>query len=817
MPRRLLCLHGHFYQPPRENPWIDEIEVQDSADPFHDWNERIATECYGPNAAARIKDGAGRIVDIVSGYRHLSFNFGPTLLAWLERHRPDVYGRVLEADAWSLERTGHGNALAQAYHHAILPLCSPRDRRTEIRWGLADFQRRFHRAPEGFWLPETAADSPTLAALAAEGIRFTLLSPYQVRRIRLDEGDWRDATEARFDPSRPYRVRAGDRELAVFFYDGHIARDLAFGQALSTPEALLSRLEDGYDDTRGHDEILTVAIDGETLGHHKKGADEVLAAALRRLAAKGEPRIVNLGQALELVPVRWEAEIAEGSSWSCAHGLERWRSDCGCNAGGEPAWNQAWRAPLRSALDGLRDRCAALYERASAGLLADPWRARDRYVELVLDPERRDVERFFRVEAARPLAREERVRALRLLEMERQALRMYTSCGWFFSELSGLETVQVLKYAARAIQLAREAAGEDLEPEFAEALGRAPSNVPALRDGRRVYEQLVRPSVASLERVAAHLAIAGLVQPLPDSGRLFCYRYRVRGRRVGRAGAATLALGRLELESLATGERLDALVCVMHFGAADFRCGVEPWPGEAAQAAVEEALFARGEAASLPELLRAVDRAFGGRDYTLRDLFLDERRRVAEILLADSMRRYEYDFTRIFEDNRRLMEFLRELDSPVPGPLRAAADVSLSRRLSSLTRRIGAGEVALRDGEPELRGTVELARRLGVGLHLDPVRRQVLEVVEARMADVAAGRGAAARAAELVEVLSLASRLGLTLDLWAAQNRLWDWAGANGAALDRDSLAALGRELWFDEETLLARAGYAPLAPEAIA
>ncbi|HYG67769.1 MAG TPA: DUF3536 domain-containing protein, partial [Anaeromyxobacteraceae bacterium] len=590
---RLLCLHGHFYQPPRENPWIEAIEIQDSADPFHDWNERIAVECYGPNGAARIKSGQDRIADIVNNYGHLSFNFGPTLLAWLERARPEVYARVLEADARSVAERGHGNALAQGYNHAILPLLSSRDRRTQIRWGVTDFRRRFRREPEGFWLPETAADGATLADLVDEGIRFTILSPYQALRVRPPGGAWADATGARFDPTRPYRVRvAGGREIVVFFYDGHIARDIAFGGALGGPDALRAAIEGGYLETRGHDEILTVAFDGETLGHHKKGGDEVLARAMKRLAAEGGIEVVNPGQALDRIPVEWEAEIVEGSSWSCAHGLERWRSDCGCNTGGPGHWHQRWRAPLRAALDELRARLGGVFEREGGALFADAWGARDRYVELVLDPERWERTEFVRREAGRALDAAEVVRGLRLLEMERQAQLMFTSCGWFFSELSGIETVQVLKYAARAIQLARDACGEDVEPAFVAALAAAPSNLPELGDGREVYERLVRPSVVSLEGVAAHLAItAAVVEETPAEGRVFCYRYQLRALRRARAGPATVVLGRMELESLLTGETLDVLACVLHFGAADFRCGLVRYEGPVQHARIEAALF----------------------------------------------------------------------------------------------------------------------------------------------------------------------------------------------------------------------------------
>ncbi len=806
---RLLCLHGHFYQPPRENSWIEEIETQDSAEPFHDWNERIAAECYGPNGAARLKGAEDRIVDIVNNYVHLSFNFGPTLLAWLERFRPDVYARILEADARSLERRGHGNALAQGYSHAILPLASPRDRLTQIRWGLADFRRRFQRDPEGFWMPETAADSATLAALAGEGIRFTILSPYQASRVRPPDGEWQDASGARFDPTRPYRVRAGDGDIVVFFYDGHIARDLAFGDALSSPDRLVRQLEGGYDPARLHDEILTIAFDGETLGHHKKGGDEVVAGAMRRLAGAGDPEIVNLGQVLDRIPVEWQAEIVERSSWSCAHGVERWRSDCGCQVGGEAGWTQAWRAPLLAALEGLRDRLAEMYERELPPKFPDPWGLRDRYVEVVLDPERRDAEGFLQREAGRPLSRDELVKALRLLEMQRQSLLMFTSCGWFFAEVSGIETVQVMKYAARAIQLARDATGIDLEPAFENALADAPSNRPERGDGRRAYEALVKPSVVTLDGLAAHLAIASAVRETPDEGEVFCYRYRLEARRTAESGPATLTLGRMSLESATTLETLDALYCVLHFGAADFRCGVTPYRGVAEHAEIEAALFAKLERVSFARILREIDRYFPGRDYALRDLFLDERRRVARVLLEGTLARHEERYREIYDDNRRLMEFLREIDSPIPGPLRVAADVTLTGRLIEVMRRARVGEVSLGAAEAQLRSIVELAQRLGAHLRLGPVRHDVEALVLERIHALVTGRAPAARAAEAAGILALAERLGLRLDLWEAQNRFWAWAGTPRVTLERDAAADLARRLWFDDAAILARAGYA--------
>ena len=804
MTKRAVCLHGHFYQPPRENPWIEEVEVQDSAAPFHDWNERIAAECYGPNGAARLKTPEGRICDIVNNYLHLSFNFGPTLLAWLERHSPQVYRRVLEADARSVRERGHGNALAQAYNHAILPLSNDRDLHTQIRWGLADFRHRFRREPEGIWLPETAADLRTLQAVRDEGLRFTVLSPYQCTRVREPEGKWRDVAGAQFDPTRPYQVKLPSGAMfPVFFYDGPIARAVAFGEALHGGEDLIRRLEAGFSESRAHDEVLVVAVDGETFGHHRKGGDEVLASAIRRLSQRSDVRLVNLAQALEMFPPEHEAEIvAAGSSWSCAHGLERWRGDCGCSGGGQPGWRQQWRAPLRAALDQLRDRLAALFEEHAGKLLRDPWRARDEFIEVVLDPERRNAAAFVQKQAARELGAAERIEALQLLEMQRQAMLMYTSCGWFFSEVSGLETVQILKYGARAIQLAREATGAELEAGFKDALARAQSNLPAAENGRRVYETAVQPSIASLETVAAHYAIAGLVEDFPRRARMLSHEVQSSFRRREDAGTAALSLARVEVRSLVTQEQIDLTTCVLHFSGADFRCGVRPYDPERL-ARTAERLFEAFNQLSLAQVVREIDREFPGRDYTLRDLFLDERREVAGRLLRETMARYESDYRQIFDANRRLIDFLREIDSPVPRPLQVAADVALTHEALEAAGRLAGGSIEPGAAQAELGALAQLAARLGARIDLAAVGGPFHAAVGGLFERALAGkREAALQAADLLE---LGNRLGMHLDLWAMQNALWDAVRARAWPHDREALARLAHALWFDENVVLQR------------
>jgi len=493
---RYLCIHGHFYQPPRENPWTGEIDRQEDAAPYHDWNERVTAECYRPNTAARLVDAQGRVVRAVNTFGRMSFNMGPTLLAWMERHAPDVYAAVLTGDRESRQRfAGHGAAIAQAYNHMILPLANPRDKVTQVRWAIRDFVHRFGRMPEGLWLPETAVDLATLEVLADHDIRFAILAPHQARRVRAagpGTEEWRDVGAGGIDPTTAYiqHLPAG-RTIALFFYDGPIARAVAFEGVLQSGEQFVQRLLGGFHDDRPWPQLVHIATDGETYGHHHRFGEMALAYALLAAADAGAPPTVY-GQFLAGHPAAAAVEIAENTSWSCVHGVERWRSDCGCNSGRHPGWHQRWRGPLREALDWLRDALAPLFEARAGEMLADPWAARDDYIDVLLDRAGPGAERFFAQHAGRPLGDSERNVALGLLEMQRQAMLMYASDGWFFDDISGIETVQLLRHAARAVDLAEQFGGAALEPELLRRLGAAPSNVPAAGDGARIYAQEVR-------------------------------------------------------------------------------------------------------------------------------------------------------------------------------------------------------------------------------------------------------------------------------------------------------------------------------------
>lgn len=483
-----LIIHGHFYQPPRENPWTGIIDHQPGAQPFHDWNERIHAECYWPNAF--VQTGAELTIN---NYASISFNFGPTLLSWLQAHHLGTYQKILEADRESAKRrSGHGNAIAQAYGHAILPLCNDRDRLTQVLWGLADFRTRFGREAESLWLPETACNEQTLDLLIEQGLRFVILAPTQAKRVRSLAGDWQDVTAASINTSRAYQYKhrtQRNRSLAVFFYDGALAQAIAFEQVLRSSEQLVLLIKQAGE--RGP--MVNIATDGETYGHHFKFGDLALAHALEVEAKKAGLSVTNYGEFLDTHPAEWEVEIftgaaGGGSSWSCAHGVERWQSDCGCGADG--GWIQAWRAPLRKALDFLRDNLAAHFEALGRELFKNPWDARNFYIELILN-DRHSQAAFFNRHGRGVLSVDDAGDALTLLEMQRNALLMYTSCGWFFSDISGIETVQILRYAARAIELGEELGFSIPRAQFLEMLAEAPSNVPDIGNGAKIFQTIV--------------------------------------------------------------------------------------------------------------------------------------------------------------------------------------------------------------------------------------------------------------------------------------------------------------------------------------
>jgi alpha-amylase/alpha-mannosidase (GH57 family) len=816
-PERYITIHGHFYQPPRENPWLETVETQDSAAPYHDWNERITAECYAPNGAARIVNGENQIIRIINNYSRISFNFGPTLLSWLEENAPRAYKHILESDRRSrLRFGGHGSAMAQVYNHIIMPLANTRDKVTQIRWGIADFESRFHRKPEGMWLAETAVDSETLELLAANGIHFTVLAPGQCARVRpLEEkpkrkvkaeketaeaaksgagAGWLETPHASVDPTRAYRVRLKlGRSIAIFFYDGPRSRAIAFDGLLNSGDEFANRLMGGFRaepaqaDGKERAQLVHVATDGESYGHHHRYGEMALSWALKQIEKRGEAKLTNYGEFLEKFPPQYEAEIYEGTSWSCFHGIERWRSDCGCN-GGKAGWNQKWRGPLRSALDWLRDTVADLGEKRAKELFPDLWKTRDAYIEVVLArsevvagralPQVAGADKFLDAYATHLLDSGERTTALKLLEMQRHALLMYTSCGWFFDDISGIETVQIIAYAGRVVQLAKEVLGEaaaGLEAEFVERLRAAKSNDPVQKDGGEIYLRQVKKQEVGLEEVAAHYAISSVFTTYPEETRLFGYSVQRLDSESMTTGRAQLEIGRAMVFSLITGELEPVAYAVLHFGDQNISAAVKRAAEglSEAEAAEErerhEALLtgvrAAVERADIPAVVRLFDRYFGESAYSLTSLFNDEERRILKIILEPTLHEIESTLGAIYERHSSLLSFLSQARVPNPPELTLAAGYSINAGL-----RHALEEVPIDPARIHL--LLDRARDIQIvldGPQLGYIASQRMKKV---MTALHSRRERMASLDQAVQMAEVVSALPFEVRLWHAQN-IW--------------------------------------------
>lgn len=765
--KRYICIHGHFYQPPRENPWLEAIELQDSASPYHDWNERITAECYGTCTASRILDGDGRIIKIVNNYAKISFNFGPTLLSWLQKQQPQVYQAILEADKESgAVFGGHGCALAQAYNHIIMPLANARDKNTQIFWGIKDFEHRFGRRPEGLWLPETAVDLETLEVLARHDISFTILAPHQAKRVRaIGESQWAELRGGGPDPTRAYRcVLPSGRFIHIFFYDGPASSAVAFENLLKNGEGFAKRILGLFSEQKLWHQLVHIATDGETYGHHHRHGDMALAYALDYIERHNLAQITNYAQYLELAPATHEVEILENTSWSCVHGIERWRSDCGCHAGGKPGWNQKWREPLREALNWLRDELTLFFEEASQGIFKDCRQARDHYIEVILDRSPENVKHFFERFQAGELDEAAKIRGLKLLEMQRQALLMFTSCGWFFNEISGIETMQIIQYASCALGLAEEAGGKPLEEEFLRRLAKAQSNIVEHGDGGILYKKFVKSGRVSLNAVAVHFAVSSIFkQPPRRHSELYCYKIHNIEQRRFAVGKTKLALGHAVITSEITLEAKHLAYAVLHFGDHHVSAGVIEFPGEARYDALVRELPEFFLKADFSKTLALMKTHFDDCPYTLESLFRDERHALINTLLESTLTQVENMHNQVYDNSAPLMRFLVRLRFPVPRVLQEAAETVLNRRLE---RALGEKDLAL----DHIKALFEEAKAVGAQWdrsRLDPALIQAIM----RLAERLLANPMDLRVLNLFNAMvEYVRSFPFELDLWRAQN-----------------------------------------------
>jgi alpha-amylase/alpha-mannosidase (GH57 family) len=666
---KYVCIHGHYYQPPRENPWLEVIEYQDSAHPFHDWNERINVECYAPNASSRILNDDGLIKKIVNNYAKISFNMGATLLSWLEEKDPETYQKILDADKESMQYfSGHGSAIAQAYSHLIMPLANERDKYTQVRWGIDDFKYRFKRMPEGMWLAETAVDTATLEIMAEEGIKYTVLAPRQAKAFRkVGDKNWQELGHAAVDPRLAYWCNLpSGKKIALFFYDGRVAQDVAFNNLLSNGASLANRILETLDFHSDEPQLAHIATDGESYGHHHRYGEMALSAAIKHIDRQ-QPmvKLTNYGEFLELHPPTHEIQIHENSSWSCVHGVERWRSNCGCHTGGGPGWHQKWRAPLRESLDWLRDELNLIFERKATKYFEDPWAVRDAFIEVILNRDEDNVIAFLEKHAIHHPTPEDRTEMLRLLEIQRNSILMFTSCGWFFNDVSGIETSQILKYACRAIYYARQVAGVDLEAIFIKKLEAAPSNIAKYKNAGKIYRKDVLPAQVGLEGTGMHFAVTSLFDKHPKSLKLFNYTAHSNNFERFEAGRQRLALGETVVKSHITHSEKRFSFAVLYLGQQHIIGHISLDMDTAIFEEMKEEVQPYFESSNLGEVLRTMQLYFGPQKYSINTLFKDEKIKVLNEILTHNLDSASMMLRGIYEDNYHLMNTLVQNDLPV--------------------------------------------------------------------------------------------------------------------------------------------------------
>jgi alpha-amylase/alpha-mannosidase (GH57 family) len=792
---KYVCIHGHFYQPPRENPWLEELETEVSAAPYHDWNDRIYAECYRANAAARLVDDKNFIVRLRNNYKLMSFNFGPTLLRWLQRRHPWLHEVIIEADKESCERLqGHGNAMAQVYNHLIMPLANRRDKISQVLWGIRDFESRFGRKPEGMWLAETAVDRESLQIMADAGIVFTVLSPFQALRWRFiqDGGGWQDGREARIPTGRPYRYDCGNgKSINVFFYDAGLAKGIAFERLLEHSSRLLAQIDAGFEHrAAAKDEpwLIHSATDGESYGHHFRFGDMALAAAYRELERDPASRLLNYGAFLASFPVRAEVEIQENTAWSCAHGVGRWERDCGCHIGGEPGWSQKWRAPLREAMNTLRDSLAVHFDAAMSELCNEPWEVRDRYIDVLTNTESREA--FAQKYIRSPSGNGSDIpRFFQLLEMQRAAMAMFTSCGWFFDEISDIGSVIILRFAARAIQLAEQtgANAPELEASFLRILEKAPSNKPEYGNGARVYLEMAEPDMVQKDRVAANYALRSITGSSLDRYRIYCYLVAPEREEDLGSSPVPCMYGRITVTDERTLEKDELLYAVLHFGGLDFRCSVKSFTGDQEYKSILRKLRESVEGQNTAQMIRVLDGVFGSFSFGLRDVFTDQRTGIVLDVAREKLAIYTEFQRHLYQVYRPLIMSMKQWGIGIPSDLRAALRRVLSDEVAQVIEDILAHEPTLEPEEPaldetdfyfrahtgRLKSILNDAKSWGVALQLSEVSAKLGSVMVATLSAIneSASREGIGRLSRLV---TICRNLDIKTEVWKMQTLYFD-------------------------------------------
>jgi alpha-amylase/alpha-mannosidase (GH57 family) len=782
--KQFVCIHSHFYQPPRENPWLQIIESQESAYPFHDWNARINAECYKENAQSFLIGENGKIDGIVNNYSLMNFNFGPSLLSWMEKHDPNTYSLIIEGDQLGAKRfNGHGTAIAQCYNHIIMPLANFRDKETQINWGLKDFERRFGRQPESMWLPETAVDIESLEILSDYGMKYIILAPRQAQKIRPlnSDTDWIDVSHEKIDPRRPYLINLpSGRSIIGFFYDGGISKDVAFQGLLHNGETFANRLINSFSADLSEVQISHIATDGETYGHHHRHGDMALAYALKYIENHPEVALTNYGEFIEQNPPQYEAMIFEKSSWSCVHGVSRWTDDCGCNSGMKPGWRQKWRRPLREGYDFLRNSMQDQFVKSMERRNIDPWKLRNDYIDIIFDRSEAKTIEFINKWSPETQSPEQINSFIKELEVQHQLQLMYTSCAWFFDEISGIETTQTLQYACRALELYTDLYPENsLENEFLSLIEKAPSNIPDLKNGRYIYENLVQPVKVNFSSMAVHIAIANLFEEFPEDFSIYSFDVQIQKSHKFKIGRHKIAIGVARLYSQVTHSIKNITFAAIRFEDHNLNAGVRFFQSEDNYQSLLQQFNEIHQNADLPAAIRVLDKEFGPELYTLKDLIRDYRYKVIDELTKGHMSSIEGQLSSIYKQNYGIMSHLSNLKVPLPKVL---------QYIGSFVKHKNLLDALAGDLTSEKRETIEAilsdTKRWGIDLNYNNIGDSLVLAINDRISRLIQNSLSEKLFENLTEdvlfLLEVGQQLEFDLDLKTGQTKFFNWVNLDG-------------------------------------
>jgi alpha-amylase/alpha-mannosidase (GH57 family) len=620
------------------------------------------------------------------------------------------------------------------------------------------------------WLPETAVDTESLEVLAENGIKFTILSPHQASKMRhIGQQEWADVSESKIDPRRAYLCNLpSGKSITLFFYDKRTASDIAFGNLLSNGEAFAKRLVEALGGAEGEALIESVASDGELYGHHHPHGDMTLAYCIYYIVANEAVKLTNFGEFLERHPPEYEVEIIENTSWSCMHGVERWRSDCGDNMG-HAGWNQAWRKPLREAMDWLRDEVAPRFEQEAAKYLNDPWSARNHYIDVILDRTSERIDAFLANNAKYPLSVEDKRRAIKLLEMQRHAMLMYTSCGWFFDEISGIETIQVMMYAARVMQLAKELFDVNLEGHYIEILEAAPSNIPEFKNGARVFNIFVRPSVVDFAKISAQNTIRELFldgmknKSMPSQQPNCSFKTMPEMQEKHDDGKFRLIVNRATISSQTTLDEATFSCAAIWLGDHNVTCGARSDMHKKAFTSMRDNLVECFNKGQINEIIVWLSKYFGQNNYSLKDLFRDDQRYVLDYIVADGQKKAKDLYDIIYHDNSAMLRFMKENRIPSPRPLLSAAEIVLNIEIE---QQLESKETDLE----HLRQLLNEVKHLSVTLDSTMLGFQASQKIAYELGKLAAEPGNLEVLNTSVALIRMVEELPVELNLWESQN-----------------------------------------------